>query len=418
MAADAPDLTLFNELYEEIENNPPAIEARKLLVRQCYEAGWMDAARDALKELRVFDPSALKEESWAKNLLKTLNKPTLKKQEKPTYRVPSTPEELEAQKQELIKGYENLQLRAKKMLHETRLLSNLASTSPNTEIKSRFSAHDPDLNALINGRVHSILKKRQPGPARGIARQMELSPSKAIDIATSDLENVARWLRSHSSPITAANNDPIREAVVKRVQALTAALPENLKKTPSIAMMHIEHEVLGRKYHSEETMYGDLIADIPRERFLVTDDGYAWDISELVQAIQSNNGVMRNPLSKNMFTVDDVRAIIQHPLGKCLAILQVEQGKLFNGIRAKTIEELEKLAKALEADMSEDQRESREVLEGFMVFLVTLPEEEQVAVDKLRVPAVDSHTGTSLSSLFFSEQSSRVHMNVFDTNIR
>lgn len=394
MATTSPDLTLFNELYEEIENNPPAIEARKLLIRQCYEAGWMDAARDALQELRVFDPSALKEESWAKNLLKTLNRPTTKKPEKPPYKPPSTPEELESQKQELIKGYQNLQLRAKKMLHETRLLSNLANSTSSPELKSRFSALEPDLNALINGRVHSILKKRQPGPARVIARQMELSPSKATDIAASDLEAVARWLRSHSPNFTPANNDPIREALVKRAQALTAALPEALKKIPSIAMMHIEHEVLGRKYHSEETMYGDLIADIPRERFLVTDDGYAWDISELVQAVQSNNGIMRNPLSKSMFTVDDVRAIIQHPLGKCLAALQVEQSKLFNGIREKTIDELDKLAAVLLEDMSEDQVKSREVLEAFMVFLVTLPKEEQDAVDKLRVPAVDSHTGT------------------------
>jgi hypothetical protein len=396
MATTAPDLTLFNELYEEIEKNPPAIEARKLLVRQCYEAGWMDAAQDALKELRVFDPSALKEESWAKNLLKTINKSKPKKPEKLPYKAPSTPEELEAQKQELIQGYEKLQLQAKKMLHETRLLSNLANSSPNTETKSRFSSHEPDLNALINGRVHSILKKRQPGPIRITARQMELSSSQALSLATSDLENVARWLRSHSN--TTANNDPIREAVVKRSQALTSALPDALKNIPRIAMMHIEHEILGRTYHSSETMYGDLIADIPRDKFLVTDDGYAWDISELVQAIQSNNGVMRNPLSKNMFTVDDVRAIIAHPLGKDLVVLQVEQGKLLKGVRERTVDELESLAKTLEGDMSEDQRESREVLERFLVYLVRLPEEEQRAVDGLRVPAVDSHTGGRLSS--------------------
>lgn len=66
--AQGPDLTLLNELYEEIDRNPPALEARKVLARQCYEAGWLDAARDALQQLRRFDASALKDEIWTKDL--------------------------------------------------------------------------------------------------------------------------------------------------------------------------------------------------------------------------------------------------------------------------------------------------------------------------------------------------------------
>lgn len=120
-------------------------------------------------------------------------------------------------------------------------------------------------------------------------------------------------------------------------------------------------------------------------------------MEELVAAIQSNGGVMRNPLSKQMFTTEDVRNIVQHPLGKCLAALRIEQSKLSQGIRAKTIEELDKMAKVLLADMSEDQIKSRDILDAFSAYVATLPGAEQDALDKLRVPATDSHTGMNLS---------------------
>ncbi|CZR63942.1 uncharacterized protein PAC_13839 [Phialocephala subalpina] len=392
MAASTPDLTLFNELYEEIESNPPALEARKLLTRQCYEVGWIDAARDALQELRAFDPSALEDEAWAKTLLEPPAKKAIaKKPKKPIPKPPSSPAELEAQKLELIRGYEELRSRAKQMLREGHLLRDLTKSTANngSEAGSRFEVHDQDLQALINGRVHSVLRVRQPAPARGIARKIKQCPEKAVDIAVSDLESVARWLRSHSS----GNNDVVREALVKRAQAITTVLPDAMKNLASTALMHVEHEVLRRKYVCEETMYGDQVSDIPRGHFLVTEDGYPWDMEELVQAIQSNGGVMRNPLSKQMFTIDDVRAIVHHPLGHCLAALQIEQSKLSQGIRNKTIDELDNMAKVLLADMSEDQAKSRDILDAFMAYVATLPETEQVALDKLRVPAVDSHTG-------------------------
>ncbi len=142
-------------------------------------------------------------------------------------------------------------------------------------------------------------------------------------------------------------------------------------------------------------MYGDPVADIPRARFLVTDDNYPWDMEELAAAIKSNGGVMRNPLTKQLFTTADVRTIVQHPLGQCLAALQIEQSKLSEGIRAKTIDELDQMAKVLLADMSEDQMKSREILDAFMAYAATLPDSEQVALDKLRVPAIDTHTCTS-----------------------
>lgn len=275
-ALGAPDLTLFNELYEEIENNPPALEARKLLVQQCYEVGWIDAARDALKELRVLDPSALEDEPWTKSLLvSTVEEPIPRKLKRVIPKTPSTPAELEAQKLELVKGYEELRLRAKNMLHESHLLRGLASSpTGNPTLNSRFSVHDQDLEALVNGRVSSVLRIQQPTSARTIARLMEASPEKAIDIAVTDLEDVARWLRAHGSSSTTGDNDAVREALVKRTQTLRTALPDAMKKHASTGLMHAEHEILKRKYVCQETMYGDPVSDIPRANFLVSEDGY------------------------------------------------------------------------------------------------------------------------------------------------
>lgn len=101
---------------------------------------------------------------------------------------------------------------------------------------------------------------------------------------------------------------------------------------------------------------------------------------------------MRNPLSKQIFTSADIRAISQHPLGKGLAVLQVEQSKLKLGVRLNTIDELEKLASILLVDTSEDQVPSRTAVEQFVAYLATLPDAEQNAVDGLKVPAKDSHT--------------------------
>jgi len=121
-------------------------------------------------------------------------------------------------------------------------------------------------------------------------------------------------------------------------------------------------------------------------------------VEELAQAIKSNSGVMRNPLSKQMFSVNDIHMIVQHPLGNGLAALQIEQSKLSQGIRPKTIEEMETMAKVMLADLSDDQMESRQVLESFMAYVATLPEEEQKALDGLRVPALDSHTGQAFDT--------------------
>ncbi|KAM0794146.1 hypothetical protein BDR22DRAFT_815672 [Usnea florida] len=159
--------------------------------------------------------------------------------------------------------------------------------------------------------------------------------------------------------------------------------------------MHAEHEILCKKYTNDETMYGDAVVDIPRERFWASEDGYAWDMDELAQAITSGGGVMRNPLSKELFTPTDVRAIMRHPEGKRLQALRVNQSQLKKGVRPTTVEKMAKLAKVLDEDTTEDQLPSRRSVEEFLSYVATLPGDEQKAIDELKVPAKDSHTGIS-----------------------
>ncbi|KAF6222476.1 hypothetical protein HO173_013428 [Letharia columbiana] len=97
------------------------------------------------------------------------------------------------------------------------------------------------------------------------------------------------------------DQDRTREALVKRVKALKALLPESLQSLAGLAMMYVEHEILQRKYINNETMALDAISSIPRANFWTSEDGCAWDMENLAVAITSGKGVMRNPLSKQMF---------------------------------------------------------------------------------------------------------------------
>ena len=350
---------------------------------------------------------------------------------------PTIPEDVELGKVQLYQDYEALRSRAKKLLRETTLLRDLTeqhvestaisnsssvmnvlgsifsiNRKKDESITSRFEKHIPDLVALANGRVSTVVRVRQPGSVRSVARTMEGKPDEAVDIAVTDLEDMARWLASPATQSSPLDNDAVREALVKRVQTLVATLSDELKPHASTALMHIEHEVLRRTYVCKETMYGDPVADIPRSHFLVTEDGYPWDMEELAGAISSNGGVMRNPLSRQLFSTKDVRAIVSHPLGKRLAAMQVEQSKLKQGVRPKTIEQLDKMAAVLLADQSSDQMQSRHVVDEFATYMATLPFPEQKALDELRVPATDSHTGlpfdTSIGEAVRDAQGNRV----------
>jgi hypothetical protein len=92
---------------------------------------------------------------------------------------------------------------------------------------------------------------------------------------------------------------------------------------------------------------------------------------ELVQAIQANGGVLRNPLSRDMFTPKDVKGILLHPAGRALAALRVEQHEMSKGVRSETISQMEKLSTILLADQTSDTLPSRKAVDEFLLYIAT-----------------------------------------------
>lgn len=363
-------MALIGELLEDISRNAPAIQARKLLVEHYISVGWLDAARDNVKELQKHAPRDGDVTAWA-NLLSKKPVPeeesspkdeqtTKKKHATPHVKLPAN---LEHAKGDLTHGYKNLQRKAKSLLTDLLHLQHLQK-------KQGYPASNnvSKLKAITEGETVEV---RPPGSARSVAKKVQEEPGNAFNIIIADLEDMMKWLRSPRGKHEGADNDTVREALVKRVQSLESALTGNHKLYPEVALMHIEHESLGKTYVNEETMLGDTIAEISRDNFWVTEDNYAWDMEELAQAITANGGIMRNPLSRQMFTTKDIRGIVSHPAGKKLAALQVEQHELSKGIRAETITQMEKLGKVLLDDQTSDALPSRHAVDEFLAYCAT-----------------------------------------------
>jgi hypothetical protein len=404
-----PDMELINVLYDAIDHDPPAITARALLMEHWMEVGWSDAAQDTARAILQFDPLNVDARRCLKTaerqngtsepgLASSRNTESASRSRKLTplklLPVPKTNGDREEMEQELAKGYEALRARAGIILRETQLVHDAQNEGDTTAAAADEDGNIQDLKSLTEGRISAVVSVRQPLAARAVARAMEADFEGALDIVVDDLIEVMRWLRT-SSQLGGSNNDSIRKALAERIRVIVAALPEELHQHPVTALMHVEHEDLGKRYVNDETMYGDSVADIPRANFFVTEDGYAWDMEELAAAITSNGGVMRNPLSREMFTARDVSAIIEHPHGRKLAAMKEEQGRLSRGVRSTTIDRLDQLAQALLADQSDDQVPSRRALDVFLAYQAILPRKEQNALNTLRVPARDSHTGQS-----------------------
>ncbi|PVI08614.1 hypothetical protein DM02DRAFT_722812 [Periconia macrospinosa] len=402
-----PDMVLISELMEEMSRNPPAVAARKLLAEHYIAVGWLDTALDLVSELKTLTPG----DSDIARLAETLErKPQLPAKESPVvprkssarYSKPQTrrpanqpsPQlngDLTAARKDLTEGYTALRLKATNILANLKRLSALQN-------KSKVSLPSKDtsrIEAILEGRGTEAKQTVAPGSLRQLARTIMSNPTKATDLVIADLEDIMYWTRKPNGVPSGADDDTIRDALVKRVRALEPNLPDNLKIHGELGLMHLIHENIDKTYANDETMLGDAVKDIPREDFYVTEDNYAWDLNELVQAIQVNGGVMRNPLSRDMFTPKDVRGILMHPKGKSLAALQLQQHEMAKGVRLATIDEMEKLAAVLLDDQSSDQLPSRFATDHFLAYIATLPELEQKAIDGLRCPAKDSHTGTS-----------------------
>ncbi|KAI8943529.1 hypothetical protein NX059_001525 [Plenodomus lindquistii] len=419
-----PDMALIGALLEDIARNPSAITARKLLVEHYISIGWLDAALDNTLELRKLAPGDL---DVIKSLQLLERKPQLPApgNEKKSVSISSIPAmqqrewdpkagnyktvtrakaskgsdktsltatfDRDVARRDLAESYVALQKQASFVLNTLRQLQKLQK-----QAGVGHSPNIPKIEAIANGRKAAPTSNHDPPKsARSVARTVRDNPAAATDILITDLEHAMNWMRTPSGKFSDADNDKIRDYLVKRRKMLSLALPEHMRIHCDLALMHMEHEHLGRNYANTETMLMDDVKDIPRENFYVTEDNYAWDISELVNAIKANSGVLRNPLSKEMFTPHDIKGILMHPLGKPLAALAVEQHEMSKGIRIATIEKMETLARILLEDQSSETIPSRIAVDEFLVYIATLPEVEQKAIDGFKCPATDSHTGQS-----------------------
>ncbi|EME38994.1 hypothetical protein DOTSEDRAFT_181064 [Dothistroma septosporum NZE10] len=386
----AEDYTIINDLLETVERNPGSVDARWVLAEQYDAFGWVDAAGDIVEEILTLRPDDLVAKAWlekhdrplatAKSAAYTMTQPVEDNLDL------TAPELLPGDLRELEDDYKSLLLDAQRLLLEVQAFQDMCG--PEVNIVGQAA----DLKAVAEGRMTSAVRARPSPAVRTIALSIkEDAGPRRVDLACNDLEANARWVRSQAP---GTNADRIRDAVRKRAEALKAALPGELCHAIDDAWMHTEHEILGRTYQNgRQTMLGDLITAIPRASFYVTEDGYAWDMAELASAIKANGGVMRNPLSKQMFSADDVRAFIRHPLGKGLAALRLKQKELTSGVRRTTVVKVAEMAAVLLDDQTADAAASREAVEDFLVYTATLPQTEQDALKDLRVPAKDSHTG-------------------------
>lgn len=401
-----PDMALIGELLEEIQRNAPAIQARKLLVEHYVSVGWLDAALDNVKELSTLVPKDPDITQFLEILQKKPELPvpatatlpssaSAKKQSlivtekrvwdpklgrykttKEQQAVPKSPKlkpieidgNLEPARQELARGYQALQ--AKTGYIFTNLL-HLQSLQKKAGLQP--SKNFAKVQSIVDGQGTALLTKNggPPGSARSVARTIKEQPDQATIVAITDLENTLTWMSKASEAKTLIAHDEIRDALVKRKTAVESTLPEDLKIHCELALMHVEHENLQRNYANTETMLGDEVKDIPRANFYVTEDNYAWDMDELVQAITVGKGIMRNPLSKEMFTPKDIRGILRHPSGRSLAALAVEQHEMSKGVRTRTIEEMGTLSAILLADQSSDTLPSRKAVDEFLAYVAT-----------------------------------------------
>jgi hypothetical protein len=274
---------------------------------------------------------------------------------------------MDTARQDLADNYPTLRSKAKAFFGDLMRLQRLQKKHglPPSKNLSR-------IQAIAEGRADGTpFTSGPPGSARSVARIIQATPDKAIELLLTDLEDMMHWLREPHGRASGADDDTVREALVKRMHAVESALPAKLKPYPEVALMHVQHEHLGKTYVNDETMLGDEVKDIPRKNFWVTEDNYAWDMEELAQAITANGGVMRNPLSKQMFTPKDIRGIVNHPHGKALQALQVAQHEMAKGVRPETIAQMDKLAKILLEDQSSDTLPSRHAVDEFMAYVAT-----------------------------------------------
>ncbi|KAM5359499.1 hypothetical protein ACJZ2D_014434 [Fusarium nematophilum] len=287
---------------------------------------------------------------------------------------------------DLLGGYGQLILEAEHLSHEIHGVLRLSGLQATEECQQAMA----DLGHISRGEIGKAVQSLQPVSAREAARTIAANLCKPQELLVEDFETVVTWASSQQTPLSL---EAIRGRLVKRRALLEAALPESMARHMADAFALVERKHLKKKYVNSDTMLGDKIEEIPAENFFVSEDNYAWDMVELVQALAVNDGVMRNPLSKDMFTEADIRNILSHPLGARLKPIQLAQSQLKQGVRSGTIRWVEALGKILLADQTEDAAPSRSAIDEFLAYIATLPDNEQKTIDSLKIPANDRLNG-------------------------
>ncbi|KAJ2907187.1 hypothetical protein MKZ38_006481 [Zalerion maritima] len=313
---------------------------------------------------------------------------------------------------DLAKRYKQLRESASLLHHEMETLLSISGI-PSTDAEA--SALD-NLSSIAAGRVQkATMTVPQPPSARAVARDIICcahglpSPSSSssqpqptiseplVDLLVIDLNKTHLYLSSiaHPSPLS---EPEIRTRLLSRLSLVRSLLPPSLQPATHFSFLHFDRETLspGRTYANGETLVmGDPLDTIPRSSFFVTEDNYAWDASELISSVLASDGSMTNPLTKIPLTPSDVKLLLSHPLAASsgLGKSREDQASFREGISPAVAARLKSLGSLLLSDQTEDAAPSRRGVDEFMAFLASRSEEEQKAVDGLRVNAQDRNTG-------------------------
>ena len=289
-------------------------------------------------------------------------------------------------KPELAEEYKQLMLDAEIIADEIKGVLRLSGLQQSEACRQRVR----DLEQISRGEVERAVQHFRPASARETAMTVLGNRSRARELLVEDLEAVVVWASSQPTPL---GPDALRDRLVKRRVLLEAALPAPMAIYTTEALALVERKFLRKEYVNSETMLGDAIADVPPANFFVSEDNYAWDMEELAKALAVNDGVMRNPLSKDMFSEVDIRRILAHPLGARLKPIRLAQSQLRRGLRPETIRRTKELGMVLLADQTENTAPSRSAMDEFLAYVATLPDSEQQTINSLKIPATDKLNG-------------------------
>ncbi|KAI9786208.1 MAG: hypothetical protein M1839_007618 [Geoglossum umbratile] len=378
------ETSVLVDLYNTLEQQPLSVPVHEKILEVWQGLGEEDMASGVASALLHIDPTNRAAGRYLQSKRDVMPERSSNAGDSGFKHPETTQEDWPSAAKNLKEGYTSLKLEAKLLQEEIEAIRALGRSSTiNEETIS-------NLQAISDGRVSTAVPLVQVSSVREIARAVMETPRRGQELIVEDFETVVHWATCQDPPL---GPEEIREKLVKRKTLLEAALPESMQQFSAAALTHIEREHLQKKYVNSETMLGDKIEDIPKQNFFVSEDDYAWDMEELAQALASNDGVMRNPLSREMFSESDIRKILAHPLGQRLKPLQMAQDQLKKGVRPATIDRVEKLGRIMLADQSVNAAPSRQAMDEFIAYVATLPESEQETINSLKIPGRDGYSG-------------------------